>query len=104
MAVAALEQVLAWDVKWIQDAISKLTSRAENGAAQAGAMAVAGRDRVGHLIGIRPRGGVRGDLVSALAAANVYVSVRGDGIRVAPHVFNTEGDIDRLVDSLRKHS
>jgi selenocysteine lyase/cysteine desulfurase len=104
MAIAALQQVLAWDVKWIQDTISTLTSRAENGAVQARAIPVAGSDRVGHLIGIRPRAGVRGDLVSALAAANVYVSIRGDAIRVAPHVFNTEGDIDRLVDILRDHS
>ena len=104
MATAALEQVLAWDVKRVQTAISTLTSRAENGAVQTGAMAVTGSDRVGHLIGIRPRAGIGGDLVSALAAANVYVSIRGDAIRVAPHVFNTEGDIDRLVDILRTHS
>jgi selenocysteine lyase/cysteine desulfurase len=104
MATAALQQVLAWDVKWIQDEISKLTSRAENGAVEIGAIPVAGADRVGHVIGIRPRGGVRGELVSALAAANVCVSVRGDAIRVAPHVFNTEGDIDRLVDTIRQHS
>ena len=103
MATAALQQVLAWDVTWIQDAISALTSRAENGAVQTGAMPVAGADRVGHLIGIRPRGGVRADLVSALSAANVHVSVRGEAIRVAPHVFNTEGDIDRLLDTLGEH-
>ena len=104
MATAALEQVLVWDVKWIQDAISTLTSRAENGAAQSGAVATSGSDRIGHLIGIRPRSGVGGDLISALAAANVHVSVRGDAIRVAPHVFNTEADIDRLLDVLRDHS
>jgi selenocysteine lyase/cysteine desulfurase len=104
MAAAALEQVLAWEVKWIQDTISRLTSRAEDGAVWTGAMVVTASDRVGHLVSIRPRAGVRGDLVSALAAANVYVSVRGDAIRVAPHVFNTEADIDRLVDVLRNHS
>jgi selenocysteine lyase/cysteine desulfurase len=104
MAIAALEHVLASDVNCIQDAIARLTSRAENGAAQTGAVAVASSDRVGHLVGIRPRAGVRGDLVAALAAANVYVSVRGDAIRVAPHVFNTEDDIDRLVDILGRYS
>jgi selenocysteine lyase/cysteine desulfurase len=104
MATAALEQVLAWDVKWIQDAISTLTTRTESSAVPTGAVPVAASDRVGHLIGIRPRAGVRSDLISALAAAHVYVSVRGDAIRVAPHVFNTEGDIDRLVNILGAHA
>jgi selenocysteine lyase/cysteine desulfurase len=102
MAIAALEQVLAWDVDRIQEAISALASRAENGAVQAGAEPVRGTDRVGHLIGIRPGAGARGHLVAALAEANVYVSVRGDAIRVAPHVFNTDADIDRLLDVIRE--
>jgi selenocysteine lyase/cysteine desulfurase len=32
----------------------------------------------------------------------VYVSVRGDAIRVAPHVFNHERDIDALFAVLKK--
>jgi selenocysteine lyase/cysteine desulfurase len=103
MATAALEQVIEWGVERVQDSIAALTARAEDGAVQEGAEAVRRSDRVGHLIGIRPRAGVGDDLVSALAAARVYVSVRGNTIRVAPHVFNTEADIDSLLDVLRDH-
>ena len=38
----------------------------------------------------------------ALLDRDVCTDYRGDGIRVSPHFFNTEGDIDRLFDALRE--
>jgi selenocysteine lyase/cysteine desulfurase len=35
-----------------------------------------------------------------LARGGVYVSVRGDSIRVSAHAFNSTDDIDRLFSSL----
>jgi selenocysteine lyase/cysteine desulfurase len=104
MATAALEQLIDWSVNRVQDTIAALTSRVEDGAAMVRAEALRRSDRAGHLIAIRPRAGVGDDLVSALAAAHVYVSVRANAIRVAPHVYNTEGDIDRLLKVLRDHA
>jgi selenocysteine lyase/cysteine desulfurase len=104
MAIAALEQLIGWGMKYVQDTVAVLTSRVEKGALRAGAEALRRSDRVGHLIAIRPRRGVGDDLVSALAAARVYVSVRADALRVAPHVFNTEADIDRLMGVVRDHA
>ncbi len=37
-----------------------------------------------------------GKLAEALYERDVCVDSRGDGIRVAPHLFNTEDDVDRL--------
>jgi len=37
----------------------------------------------------------------ALLDRDVCTDFRGDGIRVSPHFFNTEGDIDRLFSALR---
>jgi selenocysteine lyase/cysteine desulfurase len=38
------------------------------------------------------------ELPKRLAADRVYVSVRGrSALRVTPHVYNTEADIDRLL-------
>jgi kynureninase len=38
----------------------------------------------------------------ALLERNVCTDFRGDGIRVSPHFFNTEADIDRLYEGLRE--
>jgi selenocysteine lyase/cysteine desulfurase len=38
----------------------------------------------------------------ALLDRDVCTDYRGDGIRVSPHFFNTEADIDRLFAALRE--
>lgn len=37
----------------------------------------------------------------ALAEAKVFVSIRGDAIRVSPHVYNNAQDVERLIGALR---
>jgi kynureninase len=41
-----------------------------------------------------------GEISKALYERDVCVDFRGDGLRVSPHFFNTEADIDRLFDEL----
>jgi selenocysteine lyase/cysteine desulfurase len=41
-----------------------------------------------------------GKIAEALYERDVCVDHRGDGIRVSPHFFTTEDDIDRLFDTL----
>jgi selenocysteine lyase/cysteine desulfurase len=36
------------------------------------------------------------DLATGLTAHNVFVSVRGESVRVSPHLYNTQEDVDRL--------
>ena len=39
----------------------------------------------------------------ALRAAGIKASVRGDSVRFAPHVYNTEADIDRAIEVLEAY-
>lgn len=57
--------------------------------------------RVPNLIGINFNGGVPDDVSKALADNYVYVSIRGDSIRIAPHVYNDVADVDRFFDVLK---
>ena len=52
--------------------------------------------RAGHYLGLRFGGGVPPDLPARLAANNVYVSVRGPAMRVTPHLWNTQDDVEKL--------
>ena len=39
--------------------------------------------------------------MNGLKKKKIIVSARGNGIRVSPHFFNNENDIDRLVSALK---
>ncbi len=100
MATAALRQLHAWGVGSIQETLRELTRRIAQGAHSLGLEVAPEPYRVGHLVGLRRRGGYAADVPARLAARNVYVSVRGDNLRVSPHLYNTEADVDRLFNAL----
>jgi len=101
MAMAALRQILAWGVNNIQEAISALTGRVAEYAQSEGYAVLPPDERCGHMIGIRHPDGIPSGLADLLTEARVFVSIRGDSIRIAPHLYNDEGDIERLFEVLR---
>ena len=101
MARAGLAQLLDWRVERVQATIRRLTDRVAEGARALGCSVLAEDRRVGHLVGVRFPRGLPAALPERLAAERVHVSVRGDSIRVAPHVYNGEEDVDRLLAVLR---
>ncbi len=96
MAIAALEQVLDWGIPDVAAALQGLTGAIEERATARGLRAIARTDRAPHMIGMRAASGWPLGLSAALAEARVFVSVRGDSIRVSPHVYSDESDVDRL--------
>jgi selenocysteine lyase/cysteine desulfurase len=57
--------------------------------------------RAGHYLGFRLAGTAPPDLPARLAAAKVFVSVRGRSMRVTPHVWNTDDDVEKLFAALK---
>ena len=52
-------------------------------------------------MGLRlPEGADPRSLVTELASRSVYVSVRGNSVRVSAHMWNTQADVDRLLEGL----
>lgn len=101
MALAALNQLLDWDVDRVRATISPLARRIADGARAMGCEALEEGERVGHIVGVRLPDGVPPGLTARLEEAGVYVSVRGDAIRVSPHVYNDEVDVEKLLGVLR---
>jgi selenocysteine lyase/cysteine desulfurase len=97
MALAALGQLAEWSVAGIQARIAPVSEAIVDGARTLGYFAHPQGRRVPHLFGLRREGGLPAGLGLALAAANVFVSLRGDAIRVSPHVYNDERDVERFL-------
>lgn len=101
MAIEALRQLLEWGVSSIGETIATLTGPLVARAAELGVTAVPAARRAPHYVGLRFPGGMRPELSERLTANRVYVSVRSRGtLRVTPHVYNTESDIDRLLSAI----
>jgi selenocysteine lyase/cysteine desulfurase len=100
MAIAALEQLLEWQVDGIAASLAILTGRIEREARDRGLEPLPAEDRGPHLLGIRLPGGTPAGLASTLAARGVHVSLRAGLVRVAPHLYTTGQDIDQLLDGL----
>jgi selenocysteine lyase/cysteine desulfurase len=104
MAKAALGQLLEWSVARIAATLAPMTTRIAERGAELGLGAPRADRRIGHLIGLSNPRGWAPDIGKKLWSERVHVSLRGDRLRISPHVYNDEQDIDRLVAALRKHA
>jgi selenocysteine lyase/cysteine desulfurase len=99
MAVAALRQLLDWEVPRIAATLGRLTGRIQREVEAIGLPLTTG-DRVPHMLGIGLPERARGAVAGALADAGVFAGVRGSSLRVSPHLWTTDQDIERLVGAL----
>jgi len=96
MAVAAMRQLLDWQPAETQATLRGFTDAIAERAEALGLVVPPRHERAGHFLGIRFPGGPPENFVSRLAAENVYVSQRADAMRLSPHLYNNEADIERL--------
>jgi selenocysteine lyase/cysteine desulfurase len=97
MLVAALEQVLAWGVTEIQEYCRALCRDVLAEAREMGYRIEDRAWRSAHLFGVRAPDGLGVEqLRAALAEHRISASVRGSAVRLSPHVYNDERDIDAL--------
>ena len=100
-AEAGIRQLLDWGVENIQETVAALTSSIAERARALGLESVPEGKRAGHYLGLKKPGGLPEGLLPKLAERNVFVSVRGPSIRVTPHVYNDERDVDRFIAALK---
>lgn len=97
MSIAALRQIRDWQVPRIAAALATLTGRIAQRAADLGLATIASDQRGPHILGITLPTESLASVPPALAAANCYLSVRGESLRIAPHLHVTDDDITRLM-------
>jgi len=97
----ALRQLLEWGVEDIQEYCRVLGAPLIEYFLEKGVRVEDERYRAHHLMGLQLPSGTRGEgLINALQSRSVYVSLRGNNIRISINVFNREEDILELISAL----
>lgn len=102
MLTEAIRQVNAWGPENIQNYCEKLTGTYLSELQEMGFQVESPEYRGHHLFGIRlPEGMPLETVKNYFAEQKVFVSYRGNSIRVAPHVYNTKADMEALLAGFR---
>jgi len=98
MATQAINQIIAWTPEAIQDYCFKISKDALQELGGLGFTIEDDAHRSHHLIGIKIPDFVDIERLKAqLSKHNIYVSFRGNYIRVSPHLYNVKDDFTKLV-------
>ena len=100
MAIAALEQLHAWQIPRVAAELATLTARIAEKAEQLGLVPLFEDHRGPHMLGIQLPEPGRSAILSAMAAVNCFAAVRGESLRIAPHLHVNDDDLDRLSTAL----
>jgi selenocysteine lyase/cysteine desulfurase len=101
MLAEALRRLLEWGVDTVADHTARLTSRAASGAREMGFRSEPDAGRCSNIVGLgTPAGTDATRLARELEARDVHVSRRGDALRISPHLYNDEADVEALLEGL----
>jgi len=101
-AIRAMKQLSEWSVAQIAETAGALNRQLATAAGELGFSSPPEHLRAPHYLCLRSKAGIPRELPQILAAERVFVSVRGSSVRVAPHVYNSAEDLERLIVCLRR--
>ncbi len=101
MAAIGMELVADWGTTAITERLSMLTNHLAEGLPNAGVTVSPTHLRAPHVLSLSFPDGMPAGLPERLAAENVFVSPRLGRLRIAPHVYNDEADVDRFLTTFR---
>ena len=101
MLVAGLEQLLEWGVQGVSDYVGDLTGRLFASDRFLALGLVNDKPDVSHIFGLKLPDSVDPTGTAAqLKNLGIHVSVRGQFMRISPHIYNDAGDLEALVSAL----
>jgi selenocysteine lyase/cysteine desulfurase len=102
MASIGMELVAQWGCDAVQDRLRALTGLLSDGLRNSGVIVPDAAVRAPHILSLRFPAGMPDQLIERLAAEQVYVAPRVGRMRISPHVYNDEEDVDRCVAAFRR--
>ena len=101
MAAIGMELMDSWGSPAITGRLLMLTRRLAEGLRESGVAIPAERVRAPHVLSLGFPQGMPADLPQQLAEQKVFASPRLGRLRISPHVYNDEEDVDRFVAAFR---
>ncbi|OEK05858.1 aminotransferase class V-fold PLP-dependent enzyme [Roseivirga misakiensis] len=102
MLTKAIAQVNEWGQENIQDYCREMTTPYINELVNLGVIIEDSSFRGEHLFGLRlPDHMDMEDMKRRFAEQRIFVSIRGNSIRISPNVYNDASDLERLVDTFK---
>jgi len=103
MLTKSIEQLAEWQPKNIQTYCDAITKNAIDELRKLGCFVEDDMHRAKHLFGVYLPATIDLDKLKAeFNKQNIYVSFRGNAIRVSPNVYNSESDFEKFVACFRK--
>ena len=97
MAAIGMEMMAQWGCSAVAERLGALTTRLTEGLREAAVSFPERRERAPHIVGLSFPDGMPSGLVGKLAAEKIHVTQRLGRLRISPHVYNDEADIDRFI-------
>jgi selenocysteine lyase/cysteine desulfurase len=101
MAAIGMEMMAQWGRPAIVGRLAMLTARLAEGLQRSGVDILDARVRAPHILSLGFPQGMPHGLVAQFAAKNIFVAPRLGRLRISPHVYNDEVDVDRFVEVFR---
>jgi selenocysteine lyase/cysteine desulfurase len=102
MASIGMEMMAQWGCEAVQERLRGLTARLADQLRNGGVTIPDAAVRAPHILSLQFPAGMPARLIERLAAERVYVAPRVGRVRISPHVYNDEEDIDRFVATFRR--
>jgi selenocysteine lyase/cysteine desulfurase len=103
MAAIGMEMLAAWGAAAVVERLAAMTRRIAEGLAGANNLQIPDeRVRAPHILSLGFPGGMPPTLMPALGSQQIYVAPRLGRMRISPHVYNDEADVDRFVMAMKQ--
>ena len=102
MASIGMEMMAQWGSQAIVERLAMLTARLADGLRGASVEVPDARVRAPHILSLGFRDGMPNGLIERLAAEDIHVVPRLGRMRISPHVYNDERDVDRFIEAFHR--
>ena len=102
MASIGMELLAQWGCDAVAARLAALTARLADALRDCGVSIPDPAVRAPHILSLRFPAGLPDGLIERLAHERIYVAPRVGRMRVSPHVYNDEDDVDRFVAVFRR--